>query len=114
MNDFNHLGTAIEKENMFGGSGKFRAWPFRNVRRYMPFGAAVLCEIAPAGSVGEVAVDDCSETICVLSGQAEVRVNGELHSVEAGQSVDVPRHARLSVANASRKAALQYLLQKVD
>jgi hypothetical protein len=114
MNDFNHLGSAIQKENLFGGTGAFRAWPFRNVRRHPPFAAAVLCELAAGASVGEVAVDDCSETICILWGVAKVLIDGQAITLEAGQSVDVARHSRLSLANGSREAPLQYLLQKID
>lgn len=114
MIDFNYLGAGIEKENMFGGIGRFRAWPFRKLWRHAPFAAALMCEISPGGHVGEVVVDDCSETICVISGSAWIRINGEAYTVQAGQSIDVARNSRLGVANSSAELPLQYLLQKID
>jgi mannose-6-phosphate isomerase-like protein (cupin superfamily) len=114
MSSFDHLGPGIQKENMFGGTGVFRAWPLRNVRRQAPFASAVLCELAAGASVGEVSVEDCSvETLCILRGLAEVNIDGHPTTLQAGQSVDVARHSRLSLANGSREAPVQYLLQKI-
>lgn len=114
MNNYNHLGAGIEKEDMFGGRGRFRAWPFRSVQRHAPFGATILCELAAKAHVGEVLVDDCSEIICVISGCAQVTLNGESHLVEAGQSIDIQRNARLALANQSPTEPLHYLLQKIS
>jgi quercetin dioxygenase-like cupin family protein len=113
-NDFKHLGAGVRRENLFGGKGAFRAWPFRNVRRHPPLAAAVLCELAAGASIGEVTVDDCAaETICILWGGAQVLVDGQAITLQAGQSVDIARGSRLSLANSSRELAVQYLLQKV-
>lgn len=114
MKDFSYLGAGIEKEDMFGGRGKFRAWPFRSIQRHAPFSTTILCEIAADAHVGEVLVDDCSEIICVISGCAQITLNGDNHVVAAGQSIDVPRDSRLAVANQSDAEPLHYLLQKIS
>jgi uncharacterized cupin superfamily protein len=103
--------TAAVHNNLFGGVGEVRVVSLLRGAS-APFTAALLCELAPGGSVGAHRQQDDPELVIGVSGEGEARVDGTTHPLDAAHAVYLPLGAALEIINRSTREPLRYLIVK--
>ena len=104
-------GTPDVRESLFGGRGEVRVWSLLN-EAAEPFTAVLSCELSPAGSVGPHVQNEYPEIVVGISGVGEARVDGQSHSLAAGDTVFLPLGSVLEIENRATDSTLSYLIIK--
>ncbi len=103
--------TPERRLDLFGGEGAVLVEALRG-DLCAPFSAALLCELAPGGRVGEHVQQADSEIVIGLEGEAVLYVGGRARAVAPGVVVALPLGQTLAIDNASPEEPFRYLIVK--
>lgn len=104
--------VAYPQRDLFGGTGEVMVVDLLGQTPIAPFQAALACELAPGGRVGDHVQESYPEIVIITSGDALISVDGMARRLGPGGLVALSLGRVLAIANASATAPLTYIIIK--